>query len=204
MSSPRTHTKERFDPDIVVSAYQSGFFPMAESRSGPVSWFSPDPRAIIPLGDFNVPRSLRREMKRSACTTTVDRAFGRVIGECAEGRFPDSTWISGDIIRVYTELHSMGVAHSVETWLEGKLVGGLYGVALGGAFFGESMFSRIPNASKFALVSLVGRLNARGYRLLDTQIMNEHIRQFGAVDVPRDRYLLLLSEALSLTVRFLD
>jgi leucyl/phenylalanyl-tRNA--protein transferase len=143
-------------------------------------------------------------MKRSACTITVDRTFDQVIRECAEGRFTGGTWISGDIIRVYTELHRMGVAHSVETWLEGKLVGGLYGVALGGAFFGESMFSRIPNGSKFALVSLVGRLNARGYRLLDTQIMNEHIRQFGAVDIPRDRYLLLLAEALSLGVRFLD
>jgi leucyl/phenylalanyl-tRNA--protein transferase len=98
----------------------------------------------------------------------------------------------------------MGVAHSVETWLEGKLVGGLYGLALGGAFFGESMFSRIPSASKFALVSLVERLHARGYRLLDTQIMNEHMRQFGAVDIPRDRYLLLLSGAVSLAVRFHD
>ncbi len=177
---------------------------MAESRSGPIVWYSPDPRAIIPLEGFNVPRSLRREMKRSPCTMTVDRAFDQVIRECAEGRCPDGTWISGDIIRVYTELHSMGVAHSVETWLEEKLVGGLYGVALGGAFFGESMFSRIPSASKFALVSLVGRLKSRGYRLLDTQIMNEHIRQFGAVDIPKDLYLLLLSEAVSLGVRFLD
>ena len=177
---------------------------MAESRRGPISWYSPDPRAIIPLEGFNVPRSLRREMRRSVCTNTVDRAFDKVIGECAEGRSSGGTWISGDIVRVYTELHSMGVAHSVETWLEGRLVGGLYGVALGGAFFGESMFSRIPGASKFALVSLVSRLNARGYRLLDTQIMNEHVRQFGAVDIPRDRYLRLLSEAVSLGVRFLD
>jgi leucyl/phenylalanyl-tRNA---protein transferase len=202
-NSPQRYAYERFDPAVVVSAYQSGYFPMAESRSGPISWYSPDPRAIIPLEGFNVPRSLRREMKRSPCTITVDQAFDQVIRECAEERFPDGTWISGDIIRVYTELHSMGVTHSVETWLEGKLVGGLYGVALGGAFFGESMFSRVPSASKFALVSLVERLNARGYRLLDTQIMNEHIRQFGAVDIPRDRYLLLLSEAVPLGVRFL-
>jgi leucyl/phenylalanyl-tRNA--protein transferase len=201
---PRTYAEERFDPAVVLSAYHSGYFPMAESRSGPISWYSPDPRAIIPLEGFNVPRSLRREMRRSACTITVDRAFDQVIRECAEGRFPDGTWISGDIIRVYTELHGMGVAHSVETWLEGKLVGGLYGLALGGAFFGESMFSRIPNASKFALVSLVERLHTRGYRLLDTQIMNEHMRQFGAVDIPRDRYLFLLSGALSLAVRFHD
>ena len=203
-NSPQPDAVQRFDPALVVSAYHIGFFPMAESRSGPISWYSPDPRAIIPLEGFNVPRSLRREMKRSPCTMTVDRAFDQVIRECAEGRCPDGTWISGDIIRVYTELHSMGVAHSVETWLEGKLVGGLYGLALGGAFFGESMFSRIPSASKFALVSLVGRLKSRGYRLLDTQIMNEHVRQFGAVDIPRDQYLILLSEAVSLDVRFLD
>jgi leucyl/phenylalanyl-tRNA--protein transferase len=199
---PAAYQEERFDPALVVSAYRSGYFPMAESRSGPVSWHSPDPRAIIPLKEFNIPRSLRREMKRSACPITVDRAFEQVIAKCAERRFPDDTWISGDIIRVYTELHTMGIAHSVETWQEGKLVGGLYGVAIGGAFFGESMFSRIPNASKFALVSLVGRLNARGYRLLDTQIMNEHIRQFGAVDIPRDRYLMLLSDALTAPVSF--
>lgn len=193
---------ERFDPALVVSAYRSGYFPMAESRSGPISWHSPDPRAIIPLEDFNVPRSLRREMKRSACAITIDRAFEQVIAECAERRFPDDTWISADIVRVYTELYRTGIAHSLETWQDGRLVGGLYGVALGGAFFGESMFSRVPNASKFALVSLVGRLNARGYRLLDTQIMNEHIRQFGAVDIPRERYLRLLADALAAPVSF--
>ena len=201
---PRHFPEERFDTSVVVSAYRSGFFPMAESRTGPISWHSPDPRAIIPLDDFNVPRSLRREMRQSACMITVDRSFDHVIAECAEGRYPDDTWISDDIIRVYTDLHRMGVAHSVETWLEGRLVGGLYGVSLGGAFFGESMFSRMQNASKFALVTLVGRLKIRGYRLLDTQIMNEHIRQFGAIDIPREDYLLLLSEALPLPVTFAD
>jgi leucyl/phenylalanyl-tRNA---protein transferase len=175
---------------------------MAESRTGPISWYSPDPRAVIPLEDFNIPRSFRREMKRSSCTITVDQAFERVIAECAERGETGETWISDDIVRVYTELHKRGVAHSVETWMEGNVVGGLYGLSIGGAFFGESMFSRIPNASKFALVSLVGRLSARGYRLLDTQIMNEHIRQFGAIDIPRDRYILLLSDALSLNVGF--
>jgi leucyl/phenylalanyl-tRNA---protein transferase len=200
----RNSSAERIDPSVVVSAYRSGFFPMAESRSGPVSWHSPDPRAVIPLDGFNIPRSLRREMKMSACTVTVDRAFENVIGECADGRFPDETWISDDIIRVYTELHRMGIAHSLETWFEGNLVGGLYGVAIGGAFFGESMFSRKTNASKFALVTLVGRLNQRGYRLLDTQIMNEHVRQFGAIEIPREKYLFLLSEALSLAVNFVD
>ena len=200
----RTFLAERFDPAVVVAAYRTGFFPMAESRTGPISWHSPDPRAIIPLNDFNIPRSLRREMRQSACTVTVDRAFDHVIGECAEGRYPDETWISDDIIRVYTELYRQGVAHSVETWREGTLVGGLYGISLGGAFFGESMFSRMQNGSKFALVTLVGRLKTRGFRLLDTQIMNEHIRQFGAVDIPREKYLALLSEALSLPVSFVD
>jgi leucyl/phenylalanyl-tRNA--protein transferase len=202
--SPRTFLAERFEPSVVVAAYRAGFFPMAESRTGPISWYSPDPRAIIPLNDFNVPRSLRRQTKQSACTTTVDRVFDHVIGACAEGMNPDGTWISDDIIRVYTELHRQGIAHSVETWLEGNLVGGLYGISLGGAFFGESMFSRMQNGSKFALVALVGRLKARGYGLLDTQIMNEHIRQFGAVEVPRQHYLALLEDALSLPVTFMD
>jgi leucyl/phenylalanyl-tRNA--protein transferase len=198
----RASPREILDPAVVVSAYRIGFFPMAESRAGPISWCSPDPRAIIPLERFNLPRSLRRAMKDSTCAVTVDRAFEQVIRECAEGRLPDETWISDDIIRVYTELHRAGIAHSVETWLAGKLVGGLYGLSMGGAFFGESMFSRIPNASKFALVSLVARLNARGFRLLDTQIMNEHIRQFGALDIPREEYLRLLSQALPLDVKF--
>ncbi|HTR98641.1 MAG TPA: leucyl/phenylalanyl-tRNA--protein transferase [Bacteroidota bacterium] len=192
----------RFDSELVVSAYRSGFFPMAESRNGPISWYSPDPRAVIPLDAFNVPRSLRREMRRSSSSVTFDRSFGDVIAQCAERRFPEETWISDDIVRVYTELHARGIAHSVEIWLEGKLVGGLYGIALGGAFFGESMFSRVSGASKFALVSLVARLRERGYMLLDSQIINDHVRQFGAIEIPRDRYLSLLAEALSLPVSF--
>ena len=192
----------RFDAELVISAYRSGFFPMAESRTGPISWYSPDPRAIIPLDAFNIPRSLRREMQRSSSSITIDRAFADVIAQCGERRFPEDTWISVDIIRVYTELHRMGIAHSVETWKEGKLVGGLYGIALGGAFFGESMFSRVSNASKFALVALVTRLTERGYRLLDSQIINDHVRQFGAVEIPRERYLDMLAEALSLPVSF--
>jgi len=141
-------------------------------------------------------------MKRSSSSITVVRAFDEVITQCGERRFPEETWISDEIVRVYTELHRIGVAHSIETWMEGKLVGGLYGIALGGAFFGESMFSRVPNASKFALVTLVGRLIERGYRLLDSQIINDHVRQFGAIEIPRDRYLGLLAEALSLPVSF--
>ena len=200
----RLREADRFDPGIVISAYRSGYFPMAESRDGPISWHSPDPRAIIPLRSFNVPRSLRREMKRSSCSITVDRAFEDVIAHCGERACAEDTWISGAIIRVYTELHRMGIAHSVETWREGSLVGGLYGISLGGAFFGESMFSLVSNASKYALVSLVSRLNERGYRLLDTQIINEHVRQFGAIEVPRIEYLRLLSDALCLSASFRD
>jgi leucyl/phenylalanyl-tRNA--protein transferase len=194
--------RRAFDADTVLAAYRSGFFPMAESRTGPIAWYSPDPRAIIPLDTFNVPRSLRRQLSRTDVTCTVNGAFERVIRACAE-RGPDSaTWISEDIIGVYTDLHRSGIAHSIETWRQGLLIGGLYGVALGGAFFGESMFSRESDASKFALVHLVRRLQSLGFLLLDTQIMNDHVRQFGAVELPRDSYLDLLSRAISLPMKF--
>ncbi len=196
--------RRAFDADTVLAAYRSGFFPMAESRTGPIAWYSPDPRAIIPLDTFNVPRSLRRQLSRTDVTCTVNGAFERVIRACAE-RGPDSaTWISEDIIGVYTDLHRSGIAHSIETWRQGLLVGGLYGVALGGAFFGESMFSRESDASKFALVHLVRRLQSLGFLLLDTQIMNDHVRQFGAVELPRDSYLDLLSRAISLPMKFVE
>ncbi len=196
--------RRAFDADTVLAAYRSGFFPMAESRTGPIAWYSPDPRAIIPLDTFNVPRSLRRQLSRTDVTCTVNGAFERVIRACAE-RGPDSaTWISEDIIGVYTDLHRSGIAHSIETWRQGLLIGGLYGVALGGAFFGESMFSRESDASKFALVHLVRRLQSLGFLLLDTQIMNDHVRQFGAVELPRDSYLDLLSRAISLPMKFVE
>lgn len=196
--------KTPFDADTVLAAYRSGFFPMADSRTGPISWYSPDPRAIIPLDTFNVPRSLRRRLGRADITCTVNGAFERVIRACAErGSFSDS-WISDEIIGVYTDLHRRGMAHSVETWNKGVLVGGLYGVALGAAFFGESMFSRESDASKFALVHLVQRLRILGFLLLDTQIMNDHVRQFGAVEIPRATYLELLTRATGLPIKFVE
>jgi leucyl/phenylalanyl-tRNA--protein transferase len=192
-----------FDAGIVLSAYKSGFFPMAESRTGPISWFSPDPRAIIPIASFNTPRSLRKALKNQPCTITTDRAFSQVIRACAERGNDQETWISEEIIRVYSELHRLGYAHSIETWVRGRLEGGLYGVTIGAAFFGESMFSRTTNMSKFALVHLVERLKANNFLLLDTQIMNEHVRQFGAIEITRAAYLSLLARAISQPANFL-
>jgi leucyl/phenylalanyl-tRNA--protein transferase len=200
----RSKPSTPFDADTVLAAYRSGFFPMAESRTGPISWFSPDPRAIIPLDQFHVPRSLRRALAGKDVTCTVNGAFDRVIRSCAERGSLAETWISDDIIRVYADLQRRGHAHSVEAWRKGALIGGLYGVALGGAFFGESMFSRESNASKFALVHLVGRLREKGFLLLDTQIINNHVRQFGAVEIPRAEYLALLARALPLTAKFVE
>ena len=203
-------------PQILVMAYCQGIFPMARGSRGPIEWYSPDPRAILPFDPpeaFHVPHGLRRQLKKNPYAITIDRAFARVIKACAEPRAdPDSCWISPAIIAAYTRLHAAGLAHSVEAWLppaaadgpgdpaEMKLVGGLYGVSLGGAFFGESMFSRATDASKLCLVHLVEHLRQRGYRLLDAQIINPHLRQFGAIEIPRTQYLQLLQQALSLDV----
>ena len=197
-------TNTPFDAETVLAAYRSGFFPMAESRRGPISWFSPDPRAVIPLDTFNIPRSFRRQLRRPDLTCTINSAFHRVILACAERGPFSETWISDDIVRVYSDLHRRGVAHSVETWSNGILIGGLYGIALGGAYFGESMFSRESNASKFALVHLIERLRNRGFVLLDTQIINDHVRQFGAVEISREKYLDLLTRALRQPTKFAD
>jgi leucyl/phenylalanyl-tRNA--protein transferase len=182
-------------------AYRAGFFPMAESREGPLGWFSPDPRAIIPLETFRVSRSLRRVLRKEAFTVRLNSAFEQVIRACA-GR--EETWISEEIIEAYTALHARGLAHSVESWQGEQLAGGLYGVAIGGVFFGESMFSRTRDASKVALVHLVTRLRARGYVLLDTQFLTPHLMQFGALEIPRSRYLALLTEAVTAVTCFSD
>ena len=168
---------------MLVSAYASGWFPMADEH-GEIRWYSPDPRGIIPLDGFHVPSRLARVVRRGAFEIQIDRAFHDVIRACAAAeRDPQDpgSWISADIVESYGALHEAGVAHSVEAWQDGRLAGGLYGVALGGAFFGESMFHRVTDASKVALVALVERMRSRGYRLLDTQWTTEHLRQFGAV-----------------------
>lgn len=190
-------------PELLLRAYAAGWFPMAHDRAAgsPIEWFSPDPRGIIPLEGFRVPSRLARTIRRGMFQVTVNRAFGRVIRECARR---DDTWISDDIIQSYEILHRLGHAHSVEAWQEDRLAGGLYGVALRGAFFGESMFHEVTDASKVALVALVERLRARGYALLDVQWVTPHLAQFGAVAVSRRRYLQLLERSLRLDCRFAD
>jgi leucyl/phenylalanyl-tRNA---protein transferase len=185
-------------PELLVSAYASGWFPMA-MEDGEIRWFSPDPRGILPLDRFHVPERLARVRRQGRFKEDVNRAFEAVIRACAEikrDRDNPGTWITDEIVESYCALHERGVAHSIETWREGKLVGGLYGVALGGAFFGESMFHRETNASKIALMALVDRLRERGYTLLDIQWTTPHLEQFGAIETPRDVYLKLLRSSL--------
>jgi leucyl/phenylalanyl-tRNA--protein transferase len=186
-------------PELLLNAYAAGYFPMGEARDDPrLFWVEPEFRAIFPLDRFHVPRRLARKLRAAPYEIRIDTAFGRVMEACAApapGR--RATWINGPILDIYGRLHRMGHAHSVEAWQDGELVGGLYGVSLGAAFFGESMFSRARDASKIALVHLVARLRAGGFRLLDAQFMTEHLRQFGAVEIPQADYLVLLADATS-------
>ncbi len=210
-------------PELVVRAYCMGAFPMADGQEGEIGWYSPDPRALLPLGEdgFKVSRSLRRRVQSGCYRVTMDQAFGKVICQCAKPRgYADDTWINEQIIDVYSKLHEQGLAHSVEAWApggvspgsvspesfvegadgkpleEGELVGGLYGVALGGVFFGESMFHHATDASKVCLVALVEHLRRRGFEVLDVQFVNPHLEQFGVVEVPREAYLSRLEAAL--------
>lgn len=191
---------DEIEPEFLLKAYQLGIFPMA-MQDGEIAWFSPDPRGIIPLHAFHIPHGLQRTLKSKKFEVRVDSRFREVMMGCADR---PSTWIDHSILFSYVRLHEMGFAHSVETWCGGELVGGLYGVALGGAFFGESMFSRVADASKVALVYLVERMRERGFQLLDTQWSTPHLKQFGCVDISRVRYLRLLDEALRLDARFVE
>lgn len=192
----------RLTPAILLQAYAAGIFPMAESADDPeLFWVDPKQRGILPLDAFHVPRRLRRVLRRDAIAIRCDTAFAAVMRGCAEAsESRPSTWINDEIVRLYTALFVRGAAHSVECWQGGEnggeLVGGLYGVSLGGVFFGESMFSRATDASKIALVHLVARLRLGGYRLLDMQFLTPHLAQFGGVEVSRARYHRLLAEAL--------
>ncbi len=186
-------------PELLLRAYSIGLFPMADSADDPeLFWVEPDMRGVIPLEDFHVSRSLAKTMRQNPFDIRFDTAFDAVVAACAEAA-PDrpSTWINAKIKSLYGTLHRMGHAHSVEAWDGGELVGGLYGVSLGAAFFGESMFSRRTNASKICLVHLVERLKARGFRLLDTQFTTEHLKTFGAIDVPKIEYEDMLANALA-------
>ncbi|MCR9220249.1 MAG: leucyl/phenylalanyl-tRNA--protein transferase [Alphaproteobacteria bacterium] len=186
-------------PDMLLRAYAIGVFPMAEDRDDPdLFWIDPRMRGIIDMSRFHVPRRLRRTVRSRRYRVSFDEDFEGVMDGCAESteRRP-RTWINDKILTLYTSLHRMGHAHSVEVWEGDRLVGGLYGVTLGGAFFGESMFSRRRDASKVALVHLVARLEAAGYRLLDTQFVTKHLERFGASEVPRADYRAMLAEALA-------
>jgi leucyl/phenylalanyl-tRNA--protein transferase len=188
----------RIPTDLLLRAYASGVFPMAESAADPeVFWVRPETRGIIPLDRFHVPRSLAKAVRRGLFDIRFDYDFEATIDACAERREERrSTWINAPIREAYAQLHRMGNAHSVEAWHGERLVGGLYGVSLGRVFFGESMFSKETDASKICLVHLVERLKARGFALLDTQFTTEHLKRFGAVDIPRARYERMLAEAL--------
>jgi len=186
---------------MVIAAYMQGAFPMADSRKGEVGWYQPDPRAILPLEDFKVPRSLQKVIRKGTYRVTIDSAFEQVIRACAEPRqYTDETWINDEIINVYTQLHLHGITHSIEAWQDDELVGGLYGLALGGAFFGESMFSKATDASKVCLVHLVEHLRQQEFQLLDTQIYNEHMAQFGVIEISHDQYMQQLQKCLQLSV----
>ena len=185
------------EPGTLLTAYRTGLFPMPADRGPRIAWWSPDPRGVLPLDGLRVSRSLRQSCRRYQ--VRFDTAFGAVVARCADPS-RDGGWISPDIIRAYTTLHELGWAHSVETWADGRLVGGLYGVSIGGLFAGESMFHDATDASKVALVGLVERLDAAEATLLDVQWTTPHLTSLGAVDMPRRRYLERLAEAVALDV----
>lgn len=174
--------------DFLLEAYREGVFPMADP-TGALLWFSPDPRGILPLEAFHQPHGLKRTLKTGKFEIRINTAFEAVMAGCADR---EETWIDSAILKTYAALHEQGYAHSVEAWLDGELAGGLYGVALGGAFFGESMFHRVTDASKVALVGLVDRLVQRGFGLLDLQWVTPHLAKFGAVEISRKSYLTRL------------
>jgi leucyl/phenylalanyl-tRNA--protein transferase len=179
---------------VLRAAYVDGWFPMGEKGTRLIEWFSPDPRGVLPLTSFHIPARLGRTLRAGRFEIRVDTAFAEVMARCAER---DDTWISDVILETYEALHAAGEAHSVECWRDGRLVGGLYGVALGGAFFGESMFHVETDASKVALAALVDRLRSREFTLLDLQWVTPHLAQFGATEIRRGRYLQLLQQALA-------
>ena len=195
---------QKLTPELLLRAYAAGIFPMAESRDDPgVFWVDPQVRGIMPLDDFHIPRRLKKTVRSGGFEVRIDTAFDEVIRLCGgEDKVRPETWINAAIENAVIELFDMGFAHSIETWRDGRLVGGLYGIALGGVFFGESMFSRTTDASKVALVHLVARLRQGGFPLFDVQFVTEHLEQFGAIEVPRHDYHALLGEALEVNAHF--
>lgn len=195
----RTPSSRSITPEQVLTAYQHGLFPMAEGQSGSIKWYIAEPRAVIPLDErFKIRRSLRQIRRKVGYRIAVNTDFESVIRACARHGVVSrrEVWLSEEMIALYLELHAQGHAHSVEVWNDTEMIGGLYGIAMKAAFFGESMFSRAPYASQLALIGLVERLRERGYQLLDAQIMSPHIAQFGALNLSHQEYLGLLSRAL--------
>jgi leucyl/phenylalanyl-tRNA---protein transferase len=188
----------RLTPELLLTAYARGRFPMAGDRDdAEIHWIEPLRRGVIPLDGFHVPRSLKKLIRQQPFELRIDTAFAEVIDACAEPT-PERprTWLNDELLALYKAVHHLGHAHSVECWQDGRLVGGLYGIRLGAAFFGESMFSRVRDASKVALIELVARLNAGGFLLLDTQFVTDHLVRFGAVEIPRGEYKRRLAAAL--------
>ena len=197
---------KRPSPQLVLSAYMQGIFPMAHpEEENRIYWYAPDPRGIIPLEDFHVPRRLEQTVKKGPYEIAINRNFKGVIEACAAPRETQSeTWISSGLAEVFTQLYHLGFAHTVEAWQDEKLVGGLYGVAIGGFFAGESMFHRKRDASKICLVHLVRRLRKRGFTLLDIQFTTDHLEQFGATEIPREEYERRLARAVEVDTTFVD
>lgn len=190
----------RLDPEILLAAYSQGAFPMASESDGQVRWYTADPRGILPLASFHCSKNLAQLVRQRKFDVRSDTAFAEVMRLCMDvprEKSPGS-WISPELIAAYAQLHRLGFAHSVEAWRDGQLVGGLYGVSLGGAFFGESMFALETNASKVCLVHLVDRLKRQGYALLDTQMVTSHMRQFGTKEIPAAEYMKMLESALAI------
>lgn len=190
------------NPELLLRAYSQGIFPMADEH-GNILWFDPDPRAIIPLNKFHVPRSLRKVFRSGQFQLYFNRSFNDVIKQCAAPRpGRETTWINDEIIQNYTRLNALGFAHSVEVWCDNELAGGLYGVSINGFFAGESMFSNVRDASKVALVHLVKHLQKQQFQLLDIQFLTDHLARFGAVEIPRIEYHLKLDQALRTLTNF--
>lgn len=191
---------ELFSPEIVLHAYKEGFFPMADSKDGEIFWHSPDPRAIFNINEIKIPKSLRSKLYKEHFKFSINYDFTYIINKCAER---NETWINDEIIDTYIELHNMGIAHSVETWQDNLLVGGLYGVAIGGAFFGESMFNTVSDAAKAAFYFLTQHLRNQGYTLLDSQYINNFTKQLGAFEISKELYLILLKTSINLNRSFI-
>lgn len=187
------------NPEILFAAYSQGYFPMPDHQTGEILWFRPDPRAIIPLHGFHVSRSLKKKIRKNIFSVSYNQAFRQVMKGCASH---PNTWINDEFIAVYSQMHRLGLAHSVEIWQNESLVGGTYGIAIGGAFFAESMFHSVTDASKVALYYLVEQLLKQGFTLLECQFITDHLKSLGAIEIPDQKYIYYLGEALKLDVDF--